>query len=84
MSLTGWTVRDRAGNTYKFGSYHLGAGKSVVVRTGKGTNTSTTRYWGRSNHVWNNGGDTATLRTDGGKTIDSCKWSSAGRGYTTC
>ncbi|BCJ42772.1 hypothetical protein GCM10010168_04870 [Actinoplanes ianthinogenes] len=83
VALTGWTVRDRAGNTYTFGSYSLGAGKSVTVRTGKGTNSTSTRYWGKTYHVWNNGGDSATLRA-GGTTIDSCSWSSAGKGYTTC
>ncbi|BEL11483.1 hypothetical protein Q0Z83_096740 [Actinoplanes sichuanensis] len=85
VNLKGWTVRDAAGNLYRFtSSYTLAAGKSVIVRTGKGTNTTATRYWGKSYHVWNNGGDTATLRTDAGKTIDSCRWTTAGKGYTTC
>ncbi|GAA4592829.1 hypothetical protein BJY16_000767 [Actinoplanes octamycinicus] len=84
VTLTGWTVRDRAGNTYKFSTYGLGAGKSVTVRTGKGKNSTYTRYWGRTYHVWNNTGDSATLRTGGNKTIDSCTWSSAGKGHTSC
>ncbi|MEV6298324.1 lamin tail domain-containing protein [Actinoplanes sp. NPDC051861] len=84
VNLNGWTVRDRAGNLYRFGSYSLAAGRSVLVRTGKGTNTSTTRFWGKTKHVWNNGGDTATLRTNGNKTIDTCRWSTAGKGYTAC
>ncbi|MFC7527807.1 lamin tail domain-containing protein [Actinoplanes sp. GCM10030250] len=85
INVKGWTVRDRAGNLYRFTSNHyLGAGKSVIVRTGKGNNTAATRYWGKTKHVWNNGGDAATLRTGANKTIDSCKWSKAGKGYTTC
>jgi hypothetical protein len=85
INLKGWTVRDAAGNLYRFTtSYSLGAGKSVVIRTGKGTNSTATRYWGKSNHVWNNSGDTAYLRTAEGKSIDTCRWTSAGRGYTTC
>ncbi|WP_157411438.1 lamin tail domain-containing protein [Actinoplanes rectilineatus] len=85
VNLNGWTVRDRAGNTYKFsGTYNLAAGKSVTVHTGKGTNSSTKRYWGKAKHIWNNGGDAATLRTNANKTIDSCKWTKAGKGYTTC
>ncbi|WP_232344369.1 lamin tail domain-containing protein [Actinoplanes awajinensis] len=83
-TLTGWTVRDRAGNTYTFSTFRLGAGKSVLIRTGKGSNTASTRFWGRTGHIWNNGGDAATLRSSGGKTIDTCSWSSAGRGYTAC
>ncbi|MDI6097917.1 lamin tail domain-containing protein [Actinoplanes sp. NEAU-A12] len=85
VNLKGWTVRDAAGNLYRFTTnYTLAAGKSVTVRTGKGSNTTATRYWGRSYHVWNNAGDTAALRTGAGKLIDSCKWTKAGKGYTTC
>ncbi|WP_328462118.1 lamin tail domain-containing protein [Actinoplanes sp. NBC_00393] len=85
INLKGWTVRDAAGNLYRFTStYQLGAGKYVIVRSGKGSNTSTTRYWGRTKHVWNNGGDTAYLRTGAGKTIDTCKWTKPGKGYTDC
>lgn len=83
-SLTGWTVRDAAGHVYKFGTFTLGAGKSVALRTGKGTNTSTTRYWGLGQHVWNNGGDKAYLRTAAGTGMDYCAWASSGLGYKNC
>ena len=84
VDLKLWTVRDAANNTYTFwSSFRLGGGKSVYVHTGKGSNRSTDRYWGRAGHVWDNGGDTATLRTAAGKTIDSCKWK-AGSGTTNC
>jgi len=83
-SLTGWTVRDAQNHVYTFGAFTLGAGKSVVLRTGKGTNTSTTRYWGSGYHVWNNTGDKATMRTRYGTGIDSCTWTSAGPGYKYC
>ncbi|GIE94053.1 lamin tail domain-containing protein [Paractinoplanes rishiriensis] len=83
ISLKGWTVRDAANHVYTFGTFTLGAGKSITVRTGKGTNTSTYRYWGRKGHVWNNGGDTAILRTNAKKTIDTCRWGK-GSGVTSC
>ena len=84
VNLRGWTVRDAAGNVYTFTTnVYLGAGKSLIVHTGKGTATTSHRYWGRTTYVWNNGGDTATLRTGAGKTIDSCRWG-AGSGLTTC
>ena len=70
-SLNGWTVRDAANHVYTFGTFSLGAGKSVVLRTGKGTNTSTTRYWGLGWHVWNNTGDTAYLRNAAGTAMDT-------------
>jgi hypothetical protein len=76
VSLSGWTVKDASGATYTFGGgYSLGAGVNVYLHTGKGTNNATNRYWGKSGYIWNNGGDTATLRA-GSKTIDSCKWTS--------
>jgi hypothetical protein len=83
-SLTGWTVRDAQNHVYKFGTFSLGAHKSVVLRTGKGTNTSTTRYWGAGYHIWNNTGDKAVLRTSAGTAMDSCAWTTAGSGYKNC
>ena len=83
-SLTGWTVRDAQRHVYKFGTFTLGAGKSVVLRTGKGTNTRAIRYWGSGWHVWNNTGDKAYLRTAAGTSIDTCAWTSAGPGYKIC
>jgi hypothetical protein len=85
FNLYGWTVRDAAGNTYRFGStFYLRPGYTVTVRTGKGTNTSTTRYWGRSWYVWNNTGDKAYLRTPSGLLVDYCAWTSVGAGYKYC
>jgi hypothetical protein len=83
-SLTGWTLRDAANHVYTFGGFTLGAGKTVVVRTGKGTNTSTTRYWGMGYHVWNNTGDKAYLRTGSGASMDYCAWTTKGTGYKSC
>ena len=84
VSLTGWTVRDAANHTYTFGTYTLGAGKTVTIRTGKGTNSSTTRYWGKSWYVWNNTSDTATLRRSTGTTVDTCSYNSSRYDYKTC
>lgn len=82
--LTGWTVKDAAGYVYTFGSFCLGGYHAVTLYTGKGTNSSTRRYWGRSWHVWNNTGDKAYLRNSAGTLMDSCSWSSAGAGYVYC
>jgi hypothetical protein len=38
-TLTGWTVRDLANHVYTFPSFKLGAGKSVRLHIGKGTNS---------------------------------------------
>ncbi|WP_133739690.1 lamin tail domain-containing protein [Actinorugispora endophytica] len=69
---------------YTFGSYSLAAGKSVTVYTGTGSAGSTSRYWGYKRYVWNNDGDTATLRSPGGSVVDSCVWRSKGSGSTRC
>ena len=60
--MTNWTLSDLANNTYSFPPYILAAGASVKVWTNSGTNDSANLYWGRSQAVWNNTGDTAFLR----------------------
>ncbi|MDS0259868.1 lamin tail domain-containing protein [Haloarcula sp. S1CR25-12] len=66
LVLTGWTVTDAAGRSYTFGSYALAAGDSVTLYSGSGTDTAGARYWGSGRAVWNNDGDTVTVRTDAG------------------
>ncbi|WP_328342131.1 lamin tail domain-containing protein [Micromonospora sp. NBC_00421] len=84
LSLKSWTLRDKANHVYTFsGDFRLAKGASVYIHTGRGTNTSTHRYWGSGNYVWNNTGDTAYLRNSAGTGIDSCKWGSGGS-YTNC
>jgi hypothetical protein len=84
VSLTGWTITDASRHVYKFTSYSLGAGKSVRVHTGKGTNTAANRYQGRSAYVWNNDRDTATLRRSTGSWVDGCSYNNASRSYVYC
>lgn len=91
VSLTGWTVRDttrRPDHVYTFGTFTLGAGKTVTLRTGKGKDTSTTRYWGRSGgtfaYIWNQDKDTAYLRDASGTLVDSCSYNSTRADYKIC
>jgi Lamin Tail Domain len=76
--LTGWTIRDGANHVYKFGSFKLGAGKSVTVHTGSGSNTASNRYWRSGWYIWNNDGDRAKLKNRAGNVIDTCSYISAG------
>jgi hypothetical protein len=76
--LTGWTVRDTSGHVYKFGTYKLGAGKTVKIHTGKGSNTARDRYWRSDEYIWNNDGDRAKLKSKSGSVIDTCSYSGAG------
>ncbi|WP_308011897.1 lamin tail domain-containing protein [Actinacidiphila acidipaludis] len=84
VSLTGWTLRDASSHVYTFGSYSLGAGKSVRIHTGKGGNTAANRYQGRSWYVWNNDKDAATLRRSTGSTVDTCSYHSTSHSYLYC
>jgi micrococcal nuclease len=68
VDLSGWTLRDEAGHVYEFpDGTRLARGEAVVVHTGSGTDGGGDLYWGRSRPVWNNDGDTATLRDADGR-----------------
>jgi hypothetical protein len=82
--LTGWTVTDRQSHRYKFGSATLAPGTIVYVHTGMGTNGGRTRYWGLGYYVWNNDGDTASLRGPGGTVQDVCSYTAAQDPVTYC
>jgi Lamin Tail Domain len=82
-TMTGWTVRDLANHVYTFPSFKLGAGKSVTLHTGKGTNTSSHLYWGKGGYIWNNTGDKAIVRDSTGALKDTCTWGD-GIGYKYC
>src|SRR5262249_48729366 len=61
-NLKGFTVRDASNHVYTFSSnFNLKPNAAVKIHTGKGTNTSTDRYWGRTSQVWGNNADKATL-----------------------
>ncbi|QPV63049.1 lamin tail domain-containing protein [Halosimplex litoreum] len=66
LELGGWTVSDEAGHAYAFPTdFSLGAGETVTLRTGSGTDTAETLYWGSDSAIWNNGGDTVVVERDG-------------------
>jgi hypothetical protein len=75
--LTGWTISDASSHKFTFPTYTLTAGKTVKVHSGSGTKTSASLYWRQSSYIWNNGGDTATLRSSTGSTVDACSYTSA-------
>lgn len=86
IRLTGWTVRDRSSQVYTFGSFSLAAGKSVTLHAGDGTNTSTIRYLGSGNYIWNNTGDDEVYLRKPGTTAntDTCSWSGSIASYVNC
>jgi Lamin Tail Domain len=56
----------------------------VKIHTGQGANSQADRYWAKSWYVWNNTGDTATLRDAGGHLLDQCTFKGTSRGYVFC
>ncbi|OKI08315.1 hypothetical protein A6A06_34190 [Streptomyces sp. CB02923] len=84
VSLKGWKLTDTSRHTYTFGTYSLGAGKTVTVHTGRGRDTAAHRYQNRRAYVWNNTKDTATLKKPSGARVDSCGYNNARRSYVTC
>jgi hypothetical protein len=73
-TLTGWTVSDPAHHVCTFPSFKLGAGESVRLHTGKGTDTAHHLYWDKGYYVWNNTGDKAILRNSSNTLKDTCTW----------
>ena len=70
LDLGGWTVTDEADHEYVFPTgFDLGPGERVTLYTGTGTDTATELYWGMERAVWNNGGDTVTVRDDSGSVV---------------
>jgi micrococcal nuclease len=68
LDLSGWTVTDTAGHTYSFPEGKtIAPDESVTLHTGSGDNTEYDLYWGKSQAIWNNGGDTISVEgADGG------------------
>jgi hypothetical protein len=77
-AVGGWKLHDyNRIHTYTFAStFRIGAGVTVTVYSGRGTNTSTKRYWGRTyGAIWNNTPpERAYLRNTTGSLVSS--WSS--------
>lgn len=69
-SIAGWTICDAASHCFRFppGAV-VAAGGEVVVYTGAGKSDGGRYFMGRGRAVWNNDGDTATLRDRDGTTV---------------
>lgn len=94
--IGGYQVSDQ-GNKHIFtipAGFKLGPKQSVVLRSGQGTNTATTLFWGqfvkggksasRNNFVWNNDKDVATLKSNTGTIINTCTYTKTKTGFKAC
>ncbi|HET7304637.1 MAG TPA: lamin tail domain-containing protein [Segeticoccus sp.] len=82
LRLGGWKLKDASVHRFRFPSMTLRPGARVTVHSSVGHDTAHHVYagWG---HVWNNTGDTATLRNADGKRVDRCRWGD-GSGTKRC
>lgn len=69
LELTGWTVRDAAEHEYVVPAVTLAPGEQVTLHTGSGTDGGGDLYWGAARPIWNNAGDTVTVRDDDGAVV---------------
>ncbi|WP_136592180.1 lamin tail domain-containing protein [Salinigranum halophilum] len=70
LDISGWTISDSAGHTYTVpDGVQLAAGARIRLVTGSGSDTESTLYWGEDQALWNNGGDTVTVRTASGELV---------------
>lgn len=71
IDMSGWKLSDEQNHVYNFpNGFELSSGTIVKIHTGTGTNTQTELYWGEKSPIWNNDGDTATLKDKKGRIID--------------
>jgi hypothetical protein len=83
-TITGWTLRDASSHVYRFATTTIAAGATLRVHTGRGRKNATNRYWGSGSYIWNNTGDTATLRNAHGSQVDRCHYTSASDPVAHC
>jgi hypothetical protein len=83
VTLTGWTLRDTSSHVSRFPDFRLRPGKRVTIHTGRGKNDRNDLYWRSRAYIWNNDGDTATLKNRRGHRIDRCHYS-GGDTYVNC
>ncbi|MFE2143560.1 lamin tail domain-containing protein [Streptomyces sp. NPDC059456] len=74
INLRGWTLRGEDGNRYRFDNVRINGRATIRVHTGTGRNTRTDLFQNRRDYVWDNRADTATLRDDRGRTVDTESW----------
>jgi hypothetical protein len=81
VQLKGWEIISAPSSDnqhYFFPRTKVGAGKTVTLYTGSGTNGPGKRYWGATSPRWDNSGDKAILKNASGTTVDTCQYVGGG------
>jgi len=70
LTLSGWTVENDGGQRFVFpDGFVLDSGQNVTVHSGRGSDSETDVYWGATSGVWDDDGDTITVRTADGREV---------------
>jgi len=70
--MAGWTLTDaHHGNVYHFANYRFTHDGLVRIHTGPGHSGVHDLYWGMKHDVWDDHGDTVTLRSASGAVVQS-------------
>lgn len=78
IDMTGWTVENERGQTYRFpDGFTLSAGAFVYIHSGAGFDSSAVLYWNAAAPVWSNTTDIAILRNAASDIVDIY-------GYASC
>jgi hypothetical protein len=88
MDPRGFTLTDRHGHRYIFPALSLKPGHSVLLFSGRGRDRTDSKeqivlYWQSDGPIWNNEGDTATLRAPDGSLVDTFQYRGQQRGRQT-
>jgi len=97
QGLRGWRIHDaRSGNSYRIDSRtRLAPGDKLYLYTGPGPNLIGScvdadcprtyfYHWDKDDYVWDNEGDTATVRRNDGSVVDRCRYSKADTSPAAC
>jgi endonuclease YncB( thermonuclease family) len=85
IDVRGYMLSDAYGHQYTFPALSLKPGYSVLLVSGRGVDVTDPRgqfilYWQSDSPIWNNDGDTATLRAPDGSPIDRFRYQGYQRG----
>ena len=74
INLDGWIVKDLSTNIYEFGKIIFKNGSSLILFSGKGSDSENKLYWNSIKPIWNNDHDTLYLRDAEGLIVQLCNY----------
>ncbi len=69
IGMTGWEVMDASGHKYVFPEFTVQGKAKFRLRTGTGRDDDSNLYWNSKRPIWNNAGDTITMKNTKGQTM---------------